>query len=182
MRVGEKWGYVDDDGAIHVRAGKHSGDRIVAKVPPSKRAETLANLLLRFQELEDRFAALSKQLKRSRNPGRDLKALQSFVHWAEGAEAIGDYDALLGRAHAAIERIRAKIEDGASAKQTLVERAEALAESSSWKSTGDLMDELMQEVEARGLGRPRPGRGTLAALQRRPKDVLQAAAANTTPT
>jgi hypothetical protein len=150
MRVGEKWGYVDDDGAIHVRAGKHSGDRIVAKVPPSKRAETLANLLLRFQELEDRFAALSKQLKRSRNPGRDLKSLQSFVHWAEGAEAIGDYDALLGRAHAAIERIRAKIEDGASAKQTLVERAEALAESSSWKSTGDLMDELMQEWKLAG--------------------------------
>jgi hypothetical protein len=150
MRVGEKWGYIDDDGAIHVRAGRFSEDRIVAKVPPSKRAETLANLLLRFQELEQRFAALSKQLKRSRNPGRDVKSLQSFVRWAEGAEAIGDYDALLGRAHAAIERLQARIEAGASAKQTLVERAEALAESTSWKSTGELMDELMQEWKLAG--------------------------------
>ena len=61
LRTGERWGWVDDDGAIHVRAGRFNEDRVVARVPPSKRAETIANLLLRFQELEDRYAALLKE-------------------------------------------------------------------------------------------------------------------------
>jgi len=150
LRTGEKWGYVDDDGGIHVRAGKHNEDRVVARVPPSKRAETIAKLLLRFQELEDRFAQLQKELRRSKNPTRNLKSLQSFVHWLEGAEAIGDYDSLLGRAHAEISRIESSLARKQAAKLELVERAEALAESSKWKATGEVMDELMQEWKLAG--------------------------------
>ncbi|MCG6962330.1 MAG: DUF349 domain-containing protein [Acidobacteria bacterium] len=145
LRTGEKWGYVDDDGGIHVRAGKFNEDRLVARVPPSKRADTLATLLLRFQELEDRFAALTRELRRSRNAGRNLKSLQSFAHWVQGAEAIGDYDSLLGRAHAEIAKIEGRLAQGEAAKLELVERAEALADSDKWKSAGEVMDELMQE-------------------------------------
>jgi len=145
LRTGERWGYVDEEGGIHVRAGRYNDDRVVARVPPSKRAETLAALLLRFQELEDRFAALLQELRRSRNQGRNLKSLQSFVHWVEGAEAIGDFDSLLGRAHAEIASIESRLAQGEAAKLALVERAEALAHSTKWKSTGEVMDELMQE-------------------------------------
>lgn len=150
LRTGEKWGWVDDDGAIHVRAGKYTADRVVARVPPSKRAETIAQLLLRFQELEGRYAALRRELRRSKNPARNLKSLQSFVHWVEGAEAIGDYDSLLGRVHAEIDRIEGRIAEGQATKLELVERAEALAESTKWKATGEVMDELMQEWKAAG--------------------------------
>ena len=145
LRTGERWGYVDDEGGIHVRAGRYHQDRIVARVPPSKRAETLARLLLAFPELEDRFSALRKELRRSKNLARNLKSLRSFVRWVEGGEAIGDYDSLLGRAHAEIDRIEGRIAEIRAAKLALVERAEALADSSSWKSTGEAMDELMQE-------------------------------------
>ena len=150
LRMGERWGYVDDDGAIHVRAGRYTADRIVARVPPSKRADTLANLLLRFAELEDRFASLLEEIGRSRNATRNLKSLQSFVHWVEGAEAIGDYDSLLGRAHAEIEKIERRLAEGRAAKEALVERAEALAGSTDWRSTAELMDELMEEWKAAG--------------------------------
>lgn len=150
LRVGEKWGYIDDEGAIHVRAGRYNEDRIVARVPPSKRADTIANLLLRFQELEDRYAALRKELRRSRNPARNLKSLQSFAHWVADAEAIGDYDSLLGRLHGEIERIERKMTAGHSAKAELVERAEALAETTRWRSTGEAFDELMQEWKLAG--------------------------------
>ena len=150
LRTGEKWGYVDDDGAIHVRAGRYNEDRVVAQVPPSKRAETIARLLLGFRDLEDRFTALRRELRRSKNPTRNLKSLQSFVHWVEGSEAIGDYDGLLGRVHAEIARIEGRLADGQATKLALVERAEALAESSKWKSTGEVMDELMLEWKAAG--------------------------------
>ena len=150
LRTGERWGYVDDDGGIHVRTGQYSADRVVARVPPSKRAETIAALLLRFQELENRFAALQTELRQSRNAGRNLKSLRSFVHWVEGAEAIGDYDSLLGRAHAEIARISSRLAQGEAAKLALVERAEALADSNKWKSTGEVMDELMQEWKCAG--------------------------------
>jgi len=150
LRTGEKWGYVDDDGGIHLRAGKHNQDRVVARVPPSKRAETIAKLLLRFQELEDRFTELQRDLRRSKNPTRNLKSLKSFVRWAAGAEAIGDYDSLLGRAHAEMARIESRLAKKQAAKLELVERAEALAESSKWKATGEVMDELMQEWKLAG--------------------------------
>jgi hypothetical protein len=150
LRIGERWGWVDDDGGIHVRAGKFNEDRVVARVPPSKRAETIANLLLRFQELEDRYAALRKDLRRSKNPARNLKSLQSFVHWVEGAEAIGDYDSLLGRAHAEIDRIEGRLAEGQADKLGLVERAEALAESTKWRPAGEAMDELMEEWKHAG--------------------------------
>jgi len=150
LRTGEKWGWVDDDGGIHVRAGQFNEDRVVARVPPSKRAETIANLLLRFQEVEDRYGALRKDLRRSKNPARDLKTMQSFVHWVEGAEAIGDYDSLLGRAHAEIARIESRLAEGRSDKLGLVERAEALAESSKWRLAGEAMDELMEEWKRSG--------------------------------
>lgn len=150
LRTGEKWGYVDDDGNIHVRAGKHNEDRLVAHVPPSKRAETIAKLLLRFQELEDRFAELRKELRRSKNPARNLKSLRSFVHWVEGAEAIGDFDCLLGRAHVQIARIEHRLAEQQAAKLDLVERAEALTGSNRWKSTGEVMGELMQEWKRAG--------------------------------
>ncbi len=150
LRTGERWGYVDDDGGIHVRAGRFTADRVVARVPPSKRAETLAGLLLRFAELEERFAALRRELRRSRNPVRSLRSLQSFVHWVEGAEAIGDYDSLLGRARAEIARIEAHLADSRSAKLELVERAEALADSTSWRSAGDELDELMRRWKKAG--------------------------------
>jgi len=150
LRTGEKWGWVDDDGGIHVRAGQFNEDRVVARVPPSKRAETIANLLLRFQEVEDRYGALRKDLRRSKNPARDLKTMQSFVHWVEGAEAIGDYDSLLGRAHAEIARIEGRLAEGQADKLGLVERAEALAESSKWRLAGEAMDELMEEWKRAG--------------------------------
>ncbi len=150
LRTGEKWGWVDEDGSIHVRAGRFNDDRVVARVPPSKRAETIAGLLLRFQELEDRYAALLKELRRSKNAARNLKSLQSFVHWVEGAEAIGDYDSLLGRAHAEIDRIGGRLAEGRADKLGLVERAEALAESTKWRSAGESMDELMEEWKRAG--------------------------------
>jgi hypothetical protein len=151
LRTGERWGYVDEDGGIHVRAGKFNEDRVVARVPPSKRAETIANLLLRFQEFEDRYAALRTELRRSKNPARNLKSLQSFVHWVEGAEAIGDYDSLLGRAHAEIARIEGRLAEGRADKLGLVERAEALAESTKWRSAGESMEELMEEWKRAGM-------------------------------
>jgi uncharacterized small protein (DUF1192 family) len=150
LRTGERWGWVDDDGAIHVRAGKFNADRIVARVPPSKRAETIANLLLAFGELETRYAALRKELRRLKNPARNLKSLRSFVHWVEGAEAIGDYDDLLGRVHAEIERIEGRLADGQADKLALVDRAEALAETTTWRSAGEAMDELMEEWKRSG--------------------------------
>jgi len=167
LRTGERWGWVDEDGGIHVRAGRFNEDRVVARVPPSKRAETIANLLLRFQEVEDRYAALRKELRRSKNPARNLKSLQSFVHWVEGAEAIGDYDSLLGRAHDEIDRIGGVIAEGRADKLGLVERAEAIAESNKWRLAGEAMDELMEEWKRAGTA----GREEDEVLWRRFKDA-----------
>ncbi len=137
------------------------GSRLPSEPKPSP------TLLLRFQEVEDRYTALGKELRRSKNQARNLKSLQSFVHWVEGAEAIGDYDSLLGRAHAEIDRIEGLLAEGQADKIELVERAEALAESNKWRLAGEAMDELMEEWKRAGTA----GREQDEALWQRFKEA-----------
>jgi len=100
--------------------------------------------------VEEKYADLLGQLRRSKNLARNLKSLQSYVHWVEGFDAIGDFDSVLGRAHAEISRIEGRLAAGRDAKLELVERAELLADSSNWRSTAEAFDELMQEWKCAG--------------------------------
>ena len=137
--------YIDIKGYIHVRGGRFFSHRVVGRVRGEDGAATIGALVARFEELEARFSVLQRELSGSRNLVRNLKSMQSFVHWVEGAEAIGDFAGLLEQAHADVERLTREIEASRKVKTELAERAEKLASSTSWKATGDAMNELMEE-------------------------------------
>jgi chromosome segregation ATPase len=137
--------YIDVQGNIHVRGGRFFASRVVGKVRGENGAATVGILVARFEELERRFAALQREVAASHNLVRHLKSMQSFVHWVEGAEAVGDFEGLLERAYAEIERLESAIGASRAAKIELVQRAEELSTSTSWRSTGDAMNDLMEQ-------------------------------------
>jgi len=144
---------IDVDGNVHIRGGRFFASRVVGSVRGKDGQVVIADLVARFQALQDRFASLHQEIRGSRNLVRSLKSMRSFAHWVEGADAIGDFAGLLERVHAVLRRLEAKVEGNRSARLNLTERAEALAESTRWKTTGETMNELMDEwKKARPVG------------------------------
>ncbi len=141
---------IDVEGRIHVRGGRYFSSRVVGRVRGETAEASMAALVDRFQELEDRFKVLEREVRGSHNLVRSLKAARSYAHWVEDADAIGDFENLLDRAYAIIDRLEKKIGSSRSIKHDLVDRAEELADSTSWKATGEIMHELMDEWKKAG--------------------------------
>jgi len=142
---GDELLFIDVKGNIHVRGGRFFASRVVGSVRGKDAETAMAELVARFRELEDRLGALEREIKSSRNLVRSLKSLRSFVHWAEGADAIGDFAGLLERALGRVVELEREIESRRTAKLALAARAEELAGSTQWRSSGEAFDALMEE-------------------------------------
>ncbi len=143
---------IDVKGKIWVRGGRFFDGRVVGKVGGEDGEAVIAMLADRFQALEDRWFLLEKDVSGTHNMVRHIKSLRSFIHWVEGAKAIGDFEALLEKASCELERIEAQLATGRAAKEQLIEEAEKLADSNSWRSTADAEAELMERWKRAGAG------------------------------
>ena len=150
--TGDEQLLIDVKGYIHVRGGRFFDSRVVGRVCGEDGEATIAMLVERFQALEDRFVTLQREVSGNHNMVRHLKSMCSLVHWIEGADAIGDFAALLERAHGEIKNIEERLEKSREIEGRLTARAEELADSNSWRSTGEIMIELMEEWKRAGSG------------------------------
>jgi len=137
---------------IWVRGGRFFDGRVVGKVGGEDGEAVIAVLADRFQALEGRWALLKKDVSGTHNMVRHIKSLRSFIHWVEGAKAIGDFKALLEKASHELERIESQLETGRAAKEELINEAEKLADSNSWRSTAEAEAELMERWKQAGAG------------------------------
>ncbi|RLE25776.1 MAG: hypothetical protein DRJ65_06990 [Acidobacteria bacterium] len=143
---------IDVKGKIWVRGGRFFDGRVVGKVGGEDGEAVIAMLADRFQALEDRWLLLEKDVSGIHNMVRHIKSLRSFIHWVEGAKAIGDFEALLEKASGELERIETQLATGRAAKEQLIDEAEKLADSNSWRSTADTEAELMERWKRAGAG------------------------------
>lgn len=150
--TGDELLQIDVKGNIWVRGGRFFASRVVGKVGGEEGEAVVGMLVDRFQALEDRWALLEKEVSGSHNMVRHIKSLRSFVHWVEGAKAIGDFEALLERAVGELQRIETQLVSSRTEKKELIEEAEKLAESNSWRSTAETMADLMERWKKAGAG------------------------------
>ncbi len=143
---------IDLKGRIWVRGGRFFADRVVGRVGGEDGEAVIAMLIDRFKALEDRWALLKKEISGNHHMVRHLKSLGSFIHWVEGAKAIGDFESLLDRAHAEKERIETALTRSREIKEELIAETEKLAESTAWRSTSEAMAELMERWKKAGGG------------------------------
>jgi hypothetical protein len=158
------WGRIDDDGTVYLRTA--DGDRVIGSWHAGSAQDGIEFYTRRYQELDAEVGLLEGRVKSDATDpnavGEQARKLRDVV---PSAAAMGDLDALVTRLDAvlaAVEERRAArraeraaaVEAAREQKRSLVTEAERLAESTSWKATGDRFRAMVEEWKAiRGVDR-----------------------------
>ncbi|MEO5833844.1 MAG: DUF349 domain-containing protein [Nakamurella sp.] len=158
------WGRVDDDGTVYVTTA--DGERAVGMWQAGAPMAGLAHYGRHFDDfmteivvLETRIAAHSSDPKAARTHAQMLRqSVDTLPAVGDLASAATRLDAVI---EAAAQAITESAKDKASAKaaavgrrEALCEEAEALAESTQWKASGDRLKEIVEEWRTiRGIDR-----------------------------
>jgi hypothetical protein len=163
------FGRVDPDGTVYVKTA--AGERAVGSWHAGTPEEGLAHFARRFADLVTEVDLIEARLHRGAgDAAQALTSIRRLRDSLDQAHAVGDFDGLAARldklaavaeekasaARAAREAARA---DALARKTALVEEAERIAaESTSWKSAGDRLKEILEEWKSiRGIDRKADG-------------------------
>ncbi len=155
MSAPREWGRVDDDGTVYVRTA--AGERPVGSWQAGDPNEALAYYGRRYDDLATEINLLARRLaagtadpKRTRSRAGQLRAGLAQASVVGDLDSLDDQlDALRAEADRRIELVRSqraeRARDAEHAKTALAEEAERLAESTSWKATGDRFRAIVEE-------------------------------------
>ena len=156
------FGRVADDGTVYVRTS--SGEKPVGSYPGKSAEEALAYFVRKFEMLAAEVALLAARIKSGALvPSDAYIAVKKLRDQVRELNAVGDLDAL----SASVEQIeplieghreayeakkaaetaakKARLEQILIEKEKIVAEAESLAQSESWKVTGDRLKVLLDE-------------------------------------
>lgn len=158
------WGRIDDDGTVYLRTT--DGERVIGSWHAGTPEDGLEFYTRRYSELEADVALLEGRVKSdASDPAAVGEAARKLQEVIPSAAAMGDLDTLMARLLLVLgnvdERLAAKkaeklaaAEAAADQKRALVTEAEKLAESKSWKATGERFRAIVEEWKAiRGVDR-----------------------------
>ena len=159
-----QWGRIDDDGVVYVHTA--AGERAIGNWQAGDAEAGLAHFGRKFDDFNTEIALLEARLASGTGDPKATKAQAIALRdQVESLAAIGDLDnaavrleIVIGVADAAIAgastaRIAAR-NAAIKAKEDLCAEAEALAESTQWKSTGDRLKAIVEEWRTiRGIDR-----------------------------
>jgi hypothetical protein len=158
------WGRIDDDGTVYLRTA--DGERVIGSWHAGTPEDGIEFYTRRYAELEADVALLEGRVgSDASDPGAVGDAARKLQEVIPSAAAMGDLDSLMARLLLVLgkvdERLAAKkaervaaAEAAADQKRALVTEAEKLAESKSWKATGERFRAIVEEWKAiRGVDR-----------------------------
>ncbi|MBV9468855.1 MAG: DUF349 domain-containing protein, partial [Abitibacteriaceae bacterium] len=136
--------YVDDQGNVCQRDGLFKG-RIVGQMRGHNKEAALAFFVLRFRELEDRFEALERDVHAAENKAQFLGKVRRMLDYVPQANALGDFDRLVGRLHTLEREITDWMADNQRRKERLISQAQSWSASTEWKRGGEALKQLQAE-------------------------------------
>lgn len=158
------WGRIGDDGTVYLRTA--DGERVIGSWQAGTAAEGFAYYSRKYDDLAAEVAVLEGRIG---TPNADVKAIRAAVaRLAESlptASVLGDVADLARRLDAVTAKLAEKQAEvsaaraaasaaAADAKRVLVEEAERLATSESWRPTGDRYRAIVEEWKTiRGVDR-----------------------------
>jgi hypothetical protein len=164
VAMSSEWGRVDVDGTVYLRTA--DGERVIGSWHAGSAADGVEFYARRYLELEADVALLEGRVKSdASDPAAVGDAARKLREVVPSAAAMGDLDALVTRLDAVLaavdERLVAKKAERVAAaaaaadqKRALVAEATKLAESTSWKATGERYRAIVEEWKAiRGVDR-----------------------------
>lgn len=141
-----KYGYIEGN-QVWLKPFMHFPARQVGDVKEVPE-ESLQYFALRFENFKQKVNALLEKIETSENKGSFLMKVLHLKEQIEKYDAIGDFEALHHRLSAAEAEIKDAIsknrDKNLSTKVTLIQQAEALADSIDWQETTDKLKELRQ--------------------------------------
>jgi hypothetical protein len=160
-----KFGYVADDGTVYVRTPY--GDKAVGSYPGKSAEEALQYFVRKFEALASEVAILGARIRSNAMVPTDAhEAVNKLRQQIIDSNVVGDLEALhasLNQLPEIIEGNRANYEakkalekaerearraDALIQKENIVVEAESLADSESWKATGERLKELLDQWKA----------------------------------
>lgn len=160
-----KFGFVGDDGTVYVRTPY--GDKAVGSYPGKSADEALQYFVRKFEALASEVAILGARIRSNAMVPSDAhEAVNKLRQQIIDSNVVGDLEALhasLNQLPEIIEGNRASYEakkamekaerearraDALIQKENIVNEAESLADSESWKVTGERLKELLEQWKA----------------------------------
>ena len=160
-----RFGYVADDGTVYVRTPY--GDKAVGSYPGKSAEEALQYFVRKFEALASEVAILGARIRSNAMVPSDAhEAVNKLRQQIIDSNVVGDLEALhasLNQLPEIIEGNRAQYEakkameraerearraDALIQKENIVIEAESLADSESWKVTGERLKELLDQWKA----------------------------------
>jgi len=160
-----KFGFVGDDGTVYVRTPY--GDKAVGSYPGKSAEEALQYFVRKFEALASEVAILGARIRSNAMVPSDAhEAVNKLRQQIIDSNVVGDLEALhasLNQLPEIIEGNRASYEakkamekaerearraDALIQKENIVNEAESLADSESWKATGERLKELLEQWKA----------------------------------
>lgn len=146
---GEMWGFVDEEGQIHLRQAPEGPSlRVIGKMRGRNPAAALAAYALRFRRLRERVERLESEAATAERKAPLLGRIERLGEILNQAEALGDLDVLKGKIEGLRQEIGAQVAAlraaHAAAKEELCQKAAELAESSEWRKTTEALRGLQE--------------------------------------
>jgi Domain of Unknown Function (DUF349) len=163
------FGRVDADGTVYVRTA--TGEKVVGSWQAGSPEEGLAHFARRFADLVTEVDLVDTRLQTgAADAAHSLATIKRLRATLDEAHVVGDIDTLTARLDKLTARAEEKAGEARAArdaaraealarKTALVEEAEAIAnESTSWKTAGDRLKEILDEWKTiRGIDRKADG-------------------------
>jgi hypothetical protein len=151
----QPWGRVAEDGTVYVREG--DGERAVGEFPDATPEEALAYYERKYTDLAAQVGLLEQRARRGAPAADIAKSVASLRANVEGANAVGDLQALLNRLDklgGTVEELteqqsaeaKAAVAEALAVREQIVAEVEALAaedpEKTQWKRASAQLDAL----------------------------------------
>ncbi len=159
MTQSDQWGWVDDDGTVHVRL-PGGGDAVVGQYAAGDAAAALAFFERKFADVVAEVGLTADRLRQGTTTPAQADAAVARIRQSLAAPTfVGDLGALgqlLDTLHAAASerRLTAQAEkarvrsETLAAREAIVEQAQQLAAATQWKATSERFKELLAEWKA----------------------------------
>ncbi|RMG43597.1 MAG: DUF349 domain-containing protein [Acidobacteria bacterium] len=148
--ISTPWGFIDEEGAVHIRGGRRLGERVIGKIGRRTPEAVLAFYAERFAQLERRANRLETEIRSAKNKARYLRRVSELIEEVTHADALGDFDALLDRLERLQDEVRAFEKTQRARKEELCALAESLADSTDWRGTTEKLKALQSEWKSLG--------------------------------
>lgn len=147
---GARWGHVDEEGNVRLQGTGEEPGRVIGKMKGKSPEAALASFALKFRQIAQRVEDLEREMEAHEDKTRYAGRVRTLLGWVPKANALGDFDSLFARLNALEEAARAQMEENLRRKEEVVVRMEALADSTEWKQTAEVIKGLQAEWKTLG--------------------------------